>query len=222
MVSNQGHCEYTERVRTQLEVTEALKKQLWAQIVRAKLTNQKALLELYNLPSEPIKTYILGIKPGDETHMEGVAASYYWRLLFSPDFRRGRTEDLPNALLNYGYAILRAIIARALSSSGLLLCVGLFHHNKYDPYCLADDLMEPFRPFIDKLCIEWLTNHPNDTELTLEARIYLMQCATLDVCINGRTSPLLVAVRDVATTLYACYTGAKRKLVFPTFVSTKS
>ena len=216
MLPYHGHTEYSERVKVQLSVTEPLKKQLWSQIVKAKLTNQKATLDKYGLPSEAIQEYIRSVKSGDETNMEGIAAQYYWRQLFSPDFRRGRTEDLPNALLNYGYAILRAIVARALTASGLLLVLGLFHRNKYNPNCLADDIMEPYRPFIDQLAIEWLTDHPDDTELTKEARAHMLQCATMDVCAGDKASPLLVAVRDTASSLYHCYTGKKRKLYFPT------
>ncbi|MCI6279190.1 MAG: type II CRISPR-associated endonuclease Cas1 [Bacteroidales bacterium] len=217
MISERGHTECSERIKVQVEASDALKKQLWSQIVKAKLSRQRELLCRLSLPYEPMDDYVRMVKPGDETNMEGVGARYYWGRLFSEDFRRGQTDDLPNVLLNYGYAILRATVARALTSTGLLLVLGLFHRNKYNPYCLADDLMEPFRPFIDALAIEWLADHALEEGFTKEARAHMLQCATMDVRAGDKLSPLLVAVRDAASSLYACYTGRKRKLVFPSF-----
>lgn len=211
-----GHTEFTEHARIQLEADLPLKKRLWKQVVQAKIANQRALLKERGLPTDPMDDYIRGVRSGDSTNMEGIAAQYYWRTLFSSDFLRGQYDDLANSLLNYGYAILRSIVARALTASGLLLMTGLFHRNKYNPLCLADDIMEPFRPFIDRMALCWLDNHPDNEEtLTQEAKTYLIECATQDTYINGRTHPLLVSVRNSCTSLYKCFDGSRKQLVFP-------
>lgn len=214
MLPLEGHSEMTERWRYQLEATLPLKKQLWKQTVYAKIKNQKNLLDVYNLASEPMVKYGDSITSGDETNMEGKAANHYWKYIFT-DFRRNPEGDNPNNFLNYGYAILRAIVARALVCSGMLPAQGIFHRNKYNPYCLADDIMEPYRPYVDALVMELMEVYPEKEELDRESKVFLLKIATQDVSIDGSIRPLFVAVTTTTSSLYKCFTGERRTILYP-------
>jgi CRISPR-associated protein Cas1 len=144
--------------------------------------------------------------------MEARAAAYYWANLFK-NFRRNREGEPPNNLLNYGYAILRAVIARALVSSGLLPTLGIHHHNRYNAYCLADDIMEPYRPFVDRLIVEMFDS--GIAELDKDAKAKLLSIPTLDVTINGQRSPLMIAAGLTTSSLYKCFSGESRKIAYP-------
>jgi len=209
-----GHSEHSERVKHQLAVSEPLKKQLWKQTIVQKIKNQEALLKLNNRVYEPMETYRTATKSGDTSNTEGKAAQHYWRHLF-PEFQRNRFGDAPNALLNFGYAVLRSIVARAIVSSGMLPVLGLFHKNKYNPYCLADDIMEPYRPFVDKMVVNHVNNFKKTDELTKETKAYLLGIATQDVWIDGQQRPLMVAVTTTTASLYKCYTGELRAIKYP-------
>ncbi len=212
-----GHSELTERWRNQLNASVPLKKQLWKQTVIAKIENQKQLLEVEKKYSTPMQNYLEKVTSGDEQNMEGKAANHYWKYLLN-DFQRERFGDAPNNFLNFGYAILRSIVARALVSSGMLPAQGIFHKNKYNPYCLADDIMEPYRPFVDKLVLEYIERNPTTEELTKEAKAYLLQIATQDVEIDGNIRPLLVAITATTASLYKCFTGERRTVLYPKIV----
>lgn len=219
MLPYAGHSESSERMRTQLSIREPLRKQLWKQTVEAKISNQAALLRIRGLDDAPMSDYLSQIKSGDASNMEGIAAQYYWRTLIAPDFIRGRDEAAPNCFLNFGYAILRSIIARALVETGLLLVIGIFHRNKYNPFCLADDIMEPYRPFIDTMVMDWCDAYPDQTELTKEFRYHILQAATMDVGMGGATRPLIVAAKTTSTSLYKCFCGEQRSIAYPEFVT---
>lgn len=209
-----GHSEYSERIKYQLQASEPLKKQLWKQTVEQKIKNQQLLLELNNKAYQPMIAYGLDVKSGDVTNREGMAAQFYWKHLFN-DFSRARFGEEPNNLLNFGYAILRSIVARALVSSGLLPISGIYHRNKYNPYCLADDIMEPYRPFIDKLVFNYVSMHGLQEELTKEVKAHILTIATQDVKIDGVVRPLLIAVTTTTASLYKCYTGELRQIKYP-------
>lgn len=209
-----GHSELTERWRCQLNSSVPLKKQLWKQTVIAKIENQKQLLQHNNSPVEAMQTYLEKVTSGDETNMEGKAANHYWKYILT-DFQRERFGDAPNNYLNFGYAVLRSIVARALVSSGMLPAQGIFHKNKYNPYCLADDIMEPYRPFIDKLVLEYITKYPFEEELSKQAKAHLLQIATEDVFIDDKKRPLMVAVTTTTASLYKCFTGERRTILYP-------
>ena len=157
------------------------------------------------------------VKSGDSENLEARAAAYYWSRLFHdiPDFVRDREGEYPNNLLNYGYAILRAIIARALVASGLLPTLGIHHHNRYNAYCLADDVMEPYRPYVDKLVIATMEKYPSETELSRIVKRELLTIPVLDVTMEGLRRPLMVAASQTAASLYKCYSGESRKVVYP-------
>jgi len=209
-----GHSEYSERIKNQLQASEPLKKQLWKQTVEQKIKNQQKLLDLNNKISEPMHAYGLDVKSEDTTNREGMAAQYYWKHLFD-QFSRSRFGEEPNNLLNFGYAILRSIVARALVSSGLLPVLGIYHRNKYNPYCLADDIMEPYRPFVDKLVFNYVSIHGVQEVLTRDVKAHILTIATQDVKIEGVTRPLMIAVTTTTASLYKCYTGELRQIKYP-------
>ena len=157
------------------------------------------------------------VKSGDTGNHEGRAAAYYWGVLFesSPEFRRDPDGCAPNNLLNYGYAILRATVARSLVASGMLPTFGIHHHNRYNAYCLADDMMEPYRPYVDQLVLKMLEGDNISDELTKTHKAKLLQIPVLDVTINDRLSPLMLATQQTAASLAKCFQGSLRKIEYP-------
>ena len=210
-----GNTQYSERVKTQLEVSEPLKKQLWKQTIECKILNQAKVLEYLGKYTDPMYDYLKEVKSGDTTNMEGIAAQHYWKFLIDYDFLRDRFGEYPNQFFNFGYGVLLSIVARALVDTGLLLVLGIFHRNKYNPYCLASDIMEPYRPIVDLLVMEWLTTHPEVEELNKESKAHILQMATRDVQIEKNIHPLIVAVKNTTSSLYKCYTGEKRLIAYP-------
>ncbi len=210
-----GHTKHSERVKDQLAASEPLKKQLWKQTVEAKIFNQRDVLRQLGEFFEPMEQYLLQVKSGDSTNREGIAAQHYWKYLISPDFLRERLGENPNPFFNFGYAVLRSMVARSIVETGLLPVVGIFHKNKYNAYCLADDLMEPYRPMVDVLVMHWLKEFPNTEELTRDFKAHMLKIATMDVQIDGKTRPLMVAIKHTVVSLYKCFTGEKRQLLYP-------
>ena len=213
-----GHTEHSDRIKDQLQASEPIKKQLWKQTVECKIENQKEVLSRLGNYYEPMMNYQNNVKSGDSTNMEGIAAQHYWKYLISLDFLRQRFGESPNQFFNFGYAVLRSIVARSIVETGLLPVLGIFHKNKYNPYCLADDLMEPYRPFVDWLVMDWLTKNPEIEELTKEFKSHLLQVATKDVWIDGKKRPLLVAVKTTVISLYKCYIAEKRLISYPELI----
>jgi len=213
-----GNSEQNERVRCQLEASLPLKKNLWQQTIQAKISNQAALLSDRGVEVQNMKHWAKEVTSGDVLNHEARAAAYYWKSIFDiENFTRGRKEDPPNNLLNYGYAILRAVCARAIVSSGLLPVLGIHHANKYNAYCLADDIMEPYRPYVDMVVCYIVDNHDDIEELTTELKKELLSIPALDVVIDGKKSPLMTAMSRTTYSLYECYAGYSRKLLYPTY-----
>ena len=212
-----GNTTQNERFRHQLDASLPLKKQLWQQTIKVKIENQAAVLK--KCAGEEIrcmKVWASDVKSGDSDNMEARAAAYYWKNLFPVDgFTRDREGIPPNNLLNYGYAILRAVVARGLVTSGLLPTLGIHHHNRYNAYCLADDIMEPYRPYVDKLVFEIVTSGTDYGVLTKELKGKLLTIPTLEVVISGKRSPLMVAVGQTTASLYKCFSGELRKISYP-------
>src|SRR5690606_19883096 len=209
-----GHVEHSERLKHQLNVSEPLRKQLWKQTVEAKISQQMLLLKKLKKDYEPMTGYLNNVKSGDSTNMEGIAAQYYWKQLFD-NFTREREGEAPNNFLNFGYAVLRSIVARALVSSGLNPTIGIFHRNKYNAYCLADDMMEPYRPYVDGLVFNLMIMPSRPQELTREVKSELLKIATCDVLMMQKLRPLMVAVSSTTSSLYKCYTGEYRLIHYP-------
>ena len=157
------------------------------------------------------------VRSGDPDNLEARAAVYYWKSLFChiPDFIRDREGVAPNNLLNYGYAILRAVVARSLVASGLLPTLGIHHHNRYNAYCLADDIMEPYRPYVDRLVVDIIEQYGIDVELSKDIKAELLTVPTLDVVIGGKRSPLMIGVSQTTASLYKCFSGELRKIAYP-------
>lgn len=213
-----GNTTQTERMRYQIEASLPLKKQLWQQTISAKIQNQAAVLkQVRGTEVRNMLKWASEVKSGDSENLEARAAVYYWQNAFPmiENFTRSREGVSPNNLLNYGYAILRAIVARALVSSGLLTTLGIHHRNKYNPFCLADDVMEPYRPYVDKLVMQLYDKYPNCEELTKELKAELLSIPVLDVVINGKRSPLMIAVSTTTSSLQKCYAGEIRKIIYP-------
>lgn len=219
-----GNNVQSERFRHQLNASEPLKKQLWQQTVSAKIINQAALLGTRGIETDNMLHWAKSVRSGDPDNYEGRAAAYYWRYLFGAEtnFFRRREGEAPNNLLNYGYAILRAMVARGLVSSGLLPTLGIHHRNKYNAYCLADDIMEPYRPYVDKLVCEIVDDGEEFEFLTTELKARLLGIATSDVVIEKQSSPLMVGLQSTTASLAKCYENKSRKILYPVMGSLKS
>jgi len=212
-----SHHAFTEKMSRQIESSLPLRKNMWMQTVVAKIRNQAALLNALGEDNKRLLRLAEKVKSGDPENVEGQAASYYWDRLFilSEGFMRHRSGPPPNNLLNYGYAILRAVIARSLVASGLLPTLGIFHHNRYNAYCLADDIMEPYRPFVDKLVVEIVDARIPIDELNKDLKAKLLCIPTLDVKIEGKRSPLMIAAQQTTASLYKCFSGELRRIAYP-------
>lgn len=220
MHSLDAHSEQTKRMAAQVESSEPLRKNLWQQTVAQKLLNQTAVLRQRNRPYEPIYRWSRQVRSGDPENLEGRGAAHYWGCLFhdNPLFIRDRYGECPNAWLNYGYAILRATMARAIVGAGLHPGLGIHHRNKYNAYCLADDLMEPYRPVVDLAVCSLLEKLGPCNELTKEVKESLLSVPSHDVRIRGERSPLMVAMEKTAVSVVKCYLGEGKALVLPEMV----
>lgn len=214
-----GNSVQAERYRHQVSASAPLKKQMWQQTVRAKIENQAWLLQsARGLPVTNMEHWAGSVTSGDGDNHEARAAAYYWANLFGIEgFRRGREEAPPNNLLNYGYAILRAVVARALVASGLLPTLGIHHKNRYNAFCLADDIMEPYRPFVDQVVLEIVTTGADYSQITKDIKMKLLGIPQLDVSVNDLRSPLMVAMSRTTASVHACFEGSARKIVYPKF-----
>jgi CRISPR-associated protein Cas1 len=218
MLQLEGHTQQTERIRTQLEASLPLKKNLWQQTVSAKIVNQARLLHTRGKDVDNLLRWSREVQSGDQKNHEARAAVQYWSRLFPFEgFTRHPEGESPNHLLNYGYSILRGITARAIVSSGMLPMLGIFHKNKYNAFGLADDIMEPYRPFVDALVLELVDSGEDFHELKKEFKIHLMSIMRTDVILDGQKSPLMVALSRTTSSLYECYVGRTRKILYPLY-----
>lgn len=211
-----GNSIQSEVFASQLESSLPLKKNLWKQTVEAKILNQMLLLKKLGKKHQDLAIYRDGVKSGDPTNQEAVAARVYWKRLFSHlEFKRERDGKFPNNGLNYGYAILRAAVSRALLGSGLLATVGIHHCNRYNAYCLADDIMEPFRPYVDEVVYEISLEEPQQEELTKERKAKLLALLATDTRYPMVQRPLMVGLSQTTASLARCFRGEERKIVYP-------
>ena len=227
------HHTQTEKFKAQIDASEPLKKQLWQQTVSAKLANQGKLLKLlsHNPHPKPRQSqladaadYLISfskeVKSGDGDNHEARGAAIYWQNIFPAElnFRREREGEAPNNLLNYGYAILRAVVARGLVGSGALPTLGIFHRNKYNAFCLADDIMEPYRPYVDKIVCRIMQSGEDWKELTPSIKKYFLEIPTVDIIIGGEQSPLMVGLQRTTAGLMKCFEGELKKMQYPELV----
>jgi CRISP-associated protein Cas1 len=228
-----GHSLHSQRFQAQLDATEPLKKQLWQQTIRAKILNQAAGLRSRGYDTQNMEHWADGVKSGDPENMEGRAAAWYWAHLFKgvkaslpfddasaahslSNFIRDPAGLPPNNLLNYAYALLRATMARSLVGSGLLPVMGIFHRNQYNAYCLADDMMEPYRPYADRLVVQLIEEEGIGEELAPAIKKKLLVLPAIDITMQGETSPLMIAMQRTTASLAKCFLGETRKIIYPT------
>jgi CRISPR-associated protein Cas1 len=210
-----GHHIQQELFSKQIEASEPLKKNLWKQTVEAKIRNQAGVLRKLSKDYRKVLYFEDKVKSGDAENAEGSAARAYWPLLFGEKFIREQHGDPPNNLLNYGYAIIRASVARALAGSGLLATLGIHHHNKYNAFCLADDIMEPYRPYVDLLVHEIFSSEETVEELTTGLKLRLLEILSADINIGKQTRPLMVGLSSTTASLARCYSGEAKRINYP-------
>ena len=213
----EGNTLQSQKHQVQILASQPLKKQLWQQTVSAKIWNQAQLLKVQRIENKYLTSLAEKVKSGDADNSEAKAAAYYWKHIF-PDFlefRRERYGPPPNNLLNYGYAILRAMVARALTGSGLLPTLGIHHKNQYNAFCLADDIMEPYRPYIDQLVCGIIRMNGKFLDMTPNMKKELLSIPSLDVVVEGKKSPMINAISRTTASLVRCYEGSSRKILDP-------
>lgn len=213
----EGNTLQSQKFQVQIEASVPLKKQLWQQTIIAKIQNQANLLKHQKLEVKYLENLIKTVKSGDSDNNEAKAASFYWKRIFPETlaFSRDRYGPQPNNLLNYGYAILRAMVARALVGSGLMPTLGINHKNQYNAFCLADDIMEPYRPYVDKLVCEIIRENGSFMELSHGIKRHLLTIPAMDVHIDGKKSPMINAISRTTASLVRCYEGVSRKILYP-------
>lgn len=213
----EGNTLQSQKFKYQINASEPLKKQLWQQIVKAKLHNQAVVLEMNGRPAEYLRQLVTAVRSGDTENCEAKGATYYWKYLFPKEFafKREREGLPPNNLLNYGYAIIRALMARSIVAAGLMPTLGIFHRSQYNAFCLADDMVEPYRPYVDALVCKMVLAGEDVFQLNTEVKKQLLEIINRDVYIRNQTSPLSVAVQRTAYSLAKCFEGGAKKLVLP-------
>lgn len=211
-----NHNLQSERFREQIYASEPLRKQMWQQTIVSKINSQAYVLRRQNIECRNMEMWAKSVRSGDSDNLEGRAAAYYWRNIFGDsDFVRGQFGDMPNGLLNYGYSIMRAMMARALVAAGLLPTLGIHHHSRYDAYCLADDIMEPYRAFVDLQVLDMWKRYGDVEELSPALKKELLSLATIDVQIEAHRSPMMIAMQTTANSVQRCFSGVSRKIVYP-------
>ncbi len=231
-----GNVLHTAVLKTQLKASAPLMKQLWQQTVKMKLLNQASVLSSRRINAKPLELWARKVRSGDAGNLEGRGAAYYWKNYFNgltlealsntddphetrsqrfKGFTRDPEGDGPNSALNYGYAILRAAMARAIVGSGLHPSIGLHHKNQYNPFCLADDLMEPYRPFVDLIVLEMCEKQGLEIELTTENKKALLSILAVDTMVDGERKPLMLALTATTASLVRCFAGESKKIVYP-------
>lgn len=217
LLTLEGNTTQSERYKSQLAATEPLKKQMWAQTITQKIRNQAASLKTLHMDHNYLVPLHKEVKSGDADNREATAAAYYWQTIFPhvEGFRRGREGIPPNNYLNYGYALLRATMARSIVGAGLLPTLGIHHRNRYNAFCLADDLMEPYRPMVDLQVHKTMLLHGLHDDIPLAVKKDLLEIPEMDVTIDGETSPLMKATYRTAVSAVKCFEGEQRKLLYP-------
>lgn len=220
MLPLNAHSLQSKIYQKQAEFSPVVKKRLWKQIVQAKIENQASLLRYENKDFSVLKRIQKEVKNNDSTNCEGQAAAFYWKTIFPnlENFIRDPYGEPPNNLLNYGYAVLRAVVARAIVCAGLHPTLGIFHHNQYNAYCLADDLMEVYRPFVDKAVLGIMAKNDDISVLSKQIKGRLFSVGFDDVKMEGIVRPLILAAGQTATSYAKIVLGEEENLVFPSII----
>ena len=217
MLPLDAHHVQTERHRAQVAAKEPVKKRVWQAIIRTKIAQQAAVLTHFTGRDAGLAHMVGRVRSGDPDNLEAQAAQRYWPRLFGAVFRRDRDADGVNTLLNYGYAVIRAAVARAIVAAGLIPSLGVHHRNRSNPFCLADDLFEPYRPYVDWR-VKLLTGNGTSPAPDLsqqETRAALLSLFNETVRVDERRMPLLYAIQAGAVSLCRALTGGDRTLALP-------
>jgi CRISP-associated protein Cas1 len=214
---SEGNNLHTKILQQQLNLTLPTKKRLWQQVVKQKIIEQANTLKMLDKSYKPLERLAENVKAGDPENLEAQAAQTYWQLLFGNEFRRNVELDGINSVLNYGYAIMRAMVARAIVGSGLHPAIGLNHHNQYNGLCLADDLMEPFRPWVDFKVYQMTQSNPQ-LQVNKESKIPLLNLLSETVTWEQQNMPLMVACHYLLANLKRAYIDRDVMLVYPKIV----
>lgn len=214
LMTLEGNTTQQESYKYQMEASAPMKKNVWKQLVECKIRNQALLLNTLGKNGDALKPYYMNVKSGDTDNREGAAAREYWSRIFYDGFKREREGEPPNNLLNYGYTILRAAVARALIGSGLYPAFGVFHRNRYNAFPLADDVMEPYRPFVDEI-VYHLYYDGAVSELDSQSKGKLLRVLFSDVKMGKVTHPLENALSLTTASLLRMYKGEADKLSLP-------
>ncbi len=212
-----GNTTHAKTLAAQLEMSEPLKKNLWKQTVEIKIKNQAAMLQRTGSSgADALRRHAESVKSGDTDNREGAAARIYWQNLFGDEFRRERFGNGPNRLLNYAYAILRAAVARSLVGSGLYPAIGIHHHNQYNAFALADDVMEPYRPYADEIVFDlWKKIPVEEDGISKEQKQRLLKLLAADVHLTNTLRPLMVGLSITTASLVRCIGGEQKKVDYP-------
>lgn len=212
----QGNFSQTKKFSEQVNAKLPLQKRLWQEIIKQKILNQAAVLKKYDMEEQSLITASVKVISGDKTNREGTASRYYWKTLFKgTDFKREREGDYPNNLLNFGYAIVRSIVARAICAAGLHPSLGIHHKSLFNAFCLADDLMEPYRQFVDDVVYSYYLNPVFGKELNKDLKKMLIEINFSKVIIDSEPHPLFIAINMTVNSLMNCYSGKSKNLLLP-------
>lgn len=210
-----GNSLHSKIIQQQVNIKTTSKNRLWKSIVKQKIEEQATTLALCGVSDTPIRRILTQVKSGDKENHEAQAAQKYWRLLFGDSFRRDPNHEGLNAMLNYGYAIVRAMIARAIVGAGLHPSLGLHHRNQYNGLCLADDIMEPFRPWIDYLVLQYSLENPENCTISKDFKQTILNLLYEPVSLGNRTLPLMIACHYLAASIRQAYSDPTILLEYP-------
>jgi CRISPR-associated protein Cas1 len=211
---SEGNSLHQKILKIQINISEPTRKNLWKQVIIQKIKNQASTLKLFSKPYARLDKLATEVKSGDSTNCEGLAAQYYWKALFGANFIRDQDAQGVNAILNYGYSIIRAMVARNICAAGLHPSIGLFHHNQYNGLCLADDLMEPLRPWVDVIAFKLHQINPN-IAITVESKMPFLNLISQTVRYENKQMPMMVSMHYLMANLKRNFTKEASKLTYP-------
>lgn len=215
MLPFREHHEIATRISAQATASLPLRKRLWKAIIGSKIMGQAAVLHELKGSHFGLHEMARGLRSGDPANVEGRAARRYWSKLFGPAFRRRRGESLSNKMLDYGYAVLRAAVTRSICTAGMHPSLSIHHHNRANAFALADDLIEPFRPVVDRLIANLLSDNNQSSDLTPLLKRQIVGCLETTLPFKGENRTVNDAIRRSASSLAGVFLGNREKISLP-------